>query len=290
MIEFLVGAVIQERIPIPPPMPKRTISQRSALPGTARTMTIGGKEWTLFLPSSWKPQSRQPIAIQFHSAVWHALQEHLDRGATTPILATYPGEGSTTYANLVRDPGVFSELKKQVTEALSKASQSQVSEIGPIDVTSFSAGYGAVREWVQQPEVFARLRRVILADSLYGSLEHGSAMRLPAAEHIRVWLPLAKAAISGEKTFVITVSSVKTPAYASSSEMADGIVKALNGAWKDVQQGSLSATLDREFPLLRRFDSGRLHVWHYGGDDAQAHMTHARHMADIWTALDVFYR
>jgi hypothetical protein len=38
--------------------------------------------------------------------------------------------------------------------------------------------------------------------------------------------------------------------------------------------------------LLYRADIGHLHLWGYGGEDAQAHMTHVRHLADVWKALD----
>jgi hypothetical protein len=53
-----------------------------------------------------------------------------------------------------------------------------------------------------------------------------------------------------------------------------------------VPAGSLPATQDPEFPLLERADSGNFHLWGYGGQDAQAHITHVRHLADVWMALD----
>jgi hypothetical protein len=39
-------------------------------------------------------------------------------------------------------------------------------------------------------------------------------------------------------------------------------------------------------PLLQRADVGRFHVWNYAGTNAQAHLTHVRHLADLWRALD----
>jgi hypothetical protein len=49
---------------------------------------------------------------------------------------------------------------------------------------------------------------------------------------------------------------------------------------------SIAAANDPNFPLLSRADSEGLHVWSYGGEDAQAHLTHVRHMADVWQSLD----
>jgi hypothetical protein len=155
-----------------------------------------------------------------------------------------------------------------------------------LDITSFSAGYGAVRELVQQPEAFKLIRRVILADSMYGSLTPNMPSRTPLADHVHVWKPLAEAAIRGEKTFCVTFSEVPTPTYASSSEMAVALVTALGGKLDPVELGALEATKDPDFPLRQRFDKGHFHVWGYGGQDGQAHMTHARHLADTWKALD----
>ena len=53
----------------------------------------------------------------------------------------------------------------------------------------------------------------------------------------------------------------------------------------EVAANSTPAASDKDFPLLRRADAGNLHVWGYGGTNAQAHMTHVRHAADIWKAL-----
>jgi hypothetical protein len=48
----------------------------------------------------------------------------------------------------------------------------------------------------------------------------------------------------------------------------------------------LPATLDPDFPLIHRADLNGFHVWSYGGTDGQAHITHARHLADVWMAID----
>lgn len=283
MIASLLSILVaQDRFVHPPSMPRRPIAKWDApYPGTITSIAIKSLEWTLFVPNAWKGD--RTITVHFHGAVWHAIQEHLDRGIANPLLVLYPGEGSAVYQKAVADPGVFDQVLTEIQSRLKMPS------VEAIDVTSFSAGYGAVREWVKQPRAFALLRRVILADSIYGSLA-STETRKPAAEHIDVWLPLANAAAEGKKEFVITVSEVKTPTYASSLECAQAIVERVGGAFQPITPGTLAATLDREFPVKSRFDKGKLHIWHYGGEDSQAHMTHARHIAAIWKALDVVAR
>jgi 5,10-methylenetetrahydrofolate reductase len=160
------------------------------------------------------------------------------------------------------------------------------SSVQSLSISSFSAGYGAVRQIIDDSAAFKLIKRVVLCDSMYGSLDSSSQERVPAIEHIVCWKPLADAAIRGEKTFCITFSRVPTPTYASSSECASALVRLCGGENKPVEKGTLTATLDAEFPLLSRFDKGHFHVWGYGGEDGQAHMTHARHLADVWKALD----
>jgi hypothetical protein len=275
------------RLPLPPPMPRRAISPRSGLQGETLEIEDGNRKYTLFLPTSMQRTKDVSLTIHFHSAIWHAIQEHLDRGLNGPLIAFYPGEGSSIYGASFADKERLGRwMKRVLVELRARGFPSDV-KIASLDISSFSAGYGAVRELVKDPGAFRLMRRVVLGDSMYGSLVSDSTERMPVAEHIDVWVPLAKAAMRGEKTFAVTFSQVPTPTYASSSECAAALVEAVGGKLKAVEPGTLAATLDSEFPLRSRFDSGSFHVWGYGGEDGQAHMTHARHLADVWMALDL---
>lgn len=271
-------------------MPKRAIASRGAWPGELREIVLGEQKLTFFLPDNARPSAEVVLTIHFHSATWHAIQEHIDRGLAGPLVAFYPGEGSSIYAKNVENAETLGKWFEAVIERLKAKGWPEDAHIAGLNLTSFSAGYGAVRVLVQRPEVFKRLRRVILADSMYGSLRPAPPekpdQRIPLPEHVLVWKPLAEAAMRGEKTFAVTFSHVPTPTYVSSSEMAAALVESVGGILAPVAAGSLAATSDPEFPLLKRFDRGQFHVWGYGGEDGQAHMTHARHLADIWKALD----
>ena len=64
------------------------------------------------------------------------------------------------------------------------------------------------------------------------------------------------------------------------------LCNAIGVPMEKVMPGSIPSTLDPQFPLQTRADLRGFHVWGYGGSDAQAHMTHARHIADVWKELD----
>lgn len=273
------------------------MSRRAIAPAdeSARGETLAlrdrGTNFTLFLPHGCRvpPSGGVRVAVHFHSAIWFGIQEHLRRGLAEPLICFHPGEGSSVYRRAFEDRERLGRWLGMVEEELRARGAPANTRVTAVDLTSFSAGYGAVREIVKSPEYFRLLRRVILADSLYGSFDEralAAGVRRPAAEHITPWLPLAEAAVRGEKTFVITHSEVPTSAYANSAACAAAVAQAAGLRLEAVAPGSCPAAREPEFPLCARADRGRFHVWSYAGTDAMAHMTHARRLADIWRALD----
>jgi hypothetical protein len=265
-------------------MPKRAIAP-STEPFDGQVMTLDlWSTFTLHLPTTWVPPEEGGIhlTVHFHGAEWFALQEHERRGLAEPLITFYPGEGSSIYRTNFEDPSRFPAL-------LAAAGAVLGDEVTSVDLTSYSAGYGAVREILRQPENRAMVRRVVLGDSMYGSLDPDAledGRRLVLAEHVAVWLPFAREAMEGHRTFVLTYSMIETVNHASCFEMARALAAALELPMEPVKPGSLPATLDPDFPLVERADAGNLHLWGYGGKTGDAHMTHPRHLADVWLALD----
>jgi len=261
---------------VPPPMTKRSIA-RPAIAPAGRQIELE-KGYTLFVPAEWAGKSKCVLTIHFHTEPWFAIEEHLRRGLREPLLVVMLGQGSSVYRVPFENRNLLARLVEQVEKQLR-------TRVNAIDIASFSAGYGAVRELVKIPEYQRLIRRIVLCDSMYASFAPNSTTQ-PAAEHIEPWVEIAKMAAKGEKTFVFTYSQVPTSAYASSSLCATALIDVVGGSKMKVPRGSLPATLDPEFPLLTRTDIGHFHVWGYDGADAQAHLTHVRHMAEVWRALD----
>ena len=260
----------------PPAMPGRAIARAATQPAGQQIEIEKG--YTLFVPKEWGGQSSCVLTIHFHTEPWFAIEEHLRRGLRQPLLVVMLGQGSSVYRVPFEDRARLGKLVEQVERQLQ-------TRVKAVDISSFSAGYGAVREIVQVREYRALIRRIVLCDSMYGSFAAGSTTR-PAAEHIEPWMEFAKMAARGQKTFVLTHSQVPTSNYASSAQCAAALIEAVGEARVIMPRGSIPATLDPEFPLLTRTDVGHFHVWEYDGADAQAHLTHVRHLADVWKALD----
>ncbi len=291
---LMSGAALGTRAepPEPPPMPKRAIAPADeAKHGETIELEDGADcPFTLFLPKGWAGaiEADPRVAVHFHCVPWFVIQEHVRRAARNPLLAFQLGEGSAVYQRAFEDTNRLGRVLRHVTGEMRRRGASEGFQI-VADISSFSAGYGAVRELVKSPSSFERIDRIVLLDSMYAGYETEggeTAARRAAAGHIDPWMPFARAAIEGEKTFVLTYSAVETARYASTAECAAALAQRLGLMIKPVMPGSGPAGDDRDFPLRSRCDSGRFHLWGYGGKDAQAHLTHLRHMADVWAALE----
>lgn len=275
---------------VPPPMQRRSIKKpEEAIPGDTLTFDLG-TTYTLYIPPKYKvpKDGAVELTMHFHGAEWFAIQEHLRRGLDGPLVALYAGEGSSVYKRQFDDPARFGQVIDKVTGILTERGGPPETHVVSVNITSFSAGYGAVREIVKKSENVSIIKRIILADSLYGSLDEDAlkeGRREVVPEHVEPWANFARLAMTGEKTFLITTSDIETPTYASTPEVARAVVKAIGLEPQPVEAGSIRAA-EGEYPLQSTADSGSFHWWGYGGKDAVVHMTIARRIGECWAALD----
>jgi hypothetical protein len=185
------------------------------------------------------------------------------------------------YRTPFEDPKRLSRIVASVSETL-KLRGGKNMRVTSLDVSSYSAGYGAVREILKSPEYAKLIRRIVLADSMYAS--YGPRER-PEETHVAPWVEFADAAARGEKTFVLTYSQVPTKEYASSSECARALCVKLGVPVRRIVYSADQASAAGAYPLVERADQGHFHAWGYWGTDADAHVAHARHLAEIWGAL-----
>lgn len=279
MLAFIAAASLA----VTPPIAfKRPISSDANWPGTKIVKQEGSQSIVLYIPRGWKPKRGERFSVHFHGPDWLSMQEMEARGGTNPLIHVSAGEGSTVYHNCVQPSGTLDRWLNSCLANLRQMGAPADVRVTKIDLSSFSAGYGAIRDLIREPSIFQRLDTVILGDSMYASLASDTGPRKVLPEHTEVWLPLAREAVAGRKTFVVSVSMVPTPAYASSWECLAALTSALGIPQVPVE---CPAAHDPNFPLLSVAERGRFFGWQYGGTGPDAHTTHARHLADIWKAL-----
>jgi len=251
--------VMQER-EIGPPV--------SIVGGDVLEIRVGDHTASLFIPDEWKGKDGEALWVHFHTAPWFVIQEFQRAGHRGPVAIFNLGQGSKTYARPFEKVGSFAPWRSAFEDRLGIT-------LGRLNFTSFSAGYGAVRNLIADPAVLASLGTVILADSLYGSLVEGATTRQVFPAHVDCWRGLRDRAIAGECTWIVTTSQITPDTYAGTWEVGLALVASVGGKMVDTPGGTASQR------LLRSHRNGRWFVWSYAGEDAVAHMTHPRRLAEL---------
>ena len=150
-------------------------------------------------------------------------------------------------------------------------------KIGRVIISTFSAGFGGVRELLAVPEHFARIDGLILADSLYAGYSGDPARRQIDPAKMAGFRKLAAEAAAGRKTMVVTHSAQIPAGYASTTETADDLIAHLSGKAEAVDEDWGDG-----WRLKRRFAKGRFLVLGFAGDGPEDHMRHLRQLGAIW--------
>jgi hypothetical protein len=192
---------------------------------------------------------------------------------------TLPGL-SKVYADHFAEPRVFADLLRDVEVALRAEGMGESSRLGRVTISSFSAGFGGVRQLLRQPEAFDRISALAMADSIYCGYAGDVAARQVDPELMSGFLKFAQLATEGKRRLLITHSRQVPEGYASTTETADYLIRQLGG-----QRAPLNPT--EEWPgglrLSSRFRRGQFEILGFEGDAPEDHMRHLR-------AIGAFFR
>jgi len=145
----------------------------------------------------------------------------------------------------------------------------------PVDrlyLSGFSAGYGAIRAILRQPENAARVDGVLLLDGIHSDYADPQEARQPLPADLDAYLEFAKAAQKKQKRLVILHSEVFPGSYASTTETTDWLLAQLGLRRKAVLHwGPLG------MQIVSDTRSGRLRILGFAGNSATDHvdMLHA---------------
>lgn len=239
---------------------------------------------TLFVRDGLRADGPLTLLVHFHGAPW-LVEHHISELKGPVVLLTMQlGSGSGVYGSAFANPAQFSETVAEAERAAS-ALLARAVNFGRIVLTSFSAGYGAIRAILRQAGNYERVAAVLLADSLHASYVSPTAgpraQDLPVnTADVDIFLRLAADAVAGRKRFAVLHSEVFPGTYASTTETADALVAHV----KLRRRPSL-----REGPLgmqqLSDTRSGRFAVIGYAGNSAPDHMDHLYAIGDALKSL-----
>ncbi|MFC1726826.1 hypothetical protein ACFL4T_14485, partial [candidate division KSB1 bacterium] len=139
------------------------------------------------------------------------------------------GSGSSVYERPFQNGSVFHGLIEAVRNYVSVRESTEI-EISRIFISSFSAGYGAVRAILKKH--MEKVDGIALLDGLHTDyvpdrmvLSEGGELN---KEKLKDFVQFALFAVEGKKRFLITHSEIFPGTYASTTETADHIVSSLN--------------------------------------------------------------
>lgn len=245
---------------------------------------------TLWIPGDYQRSGNKvDVLIDFHgypprvrlSARWAGLN-------CVVISVQYAGLSSVYRVPFSEDRQLFATILDEALAALrAEPDFPDDTQWNKLAISSFSAGFGAVREILKTQEYFDRITGIYMVDSLYcGYVGDGTDAVQEGVVHpglMKDFLRFARAAAAGEKVMVITHCRLPTPGYASTLETADYLLDQLALAPQPIDSVvALPAEADVVPGALRLYrEAERKGFALYGspGRDGTDHVEHLRHMA-----------
>lgn len=251
-----VGSLVAQTQPQPPA-------------GTRVNLTVG----QLFVPQGYQPENRRiNLVIHLHGTA-QVAEQNLVRSGEPAALVTVALKGlSKVYADLFSKPESFRTILDETLDRLKQLKVAESPTIGRLCVTSFSAGFGGVRELLKVEEFYQRIDVLIMADSIYAGIVGDPAQRQVDPHAMSGFLRFARDAAEGKKTFIVTYSQVKTD-YASTAETANYLLAQIGGKAESVQE-----TWAEGWQCTSRFQRKGLHIYGFAGDTGADHLKHLHHL------------
>jgi hypothetical protein len=211
------------------------------------------------------PGAQSPIVLHFHGDAWLPEQSVAGAYADATIIAIQAGAGSDVYQDAVKTPEAFQAL-------LAEAGTGH--ERRPVILSSFSAGYGAVRAILRHS--YKRVDSVLLMDGLHSDYADKSVS--PAG--LDVFLQFAQDAVNNRKRMLITHSEVFPGTFASTTETTDWLLRQLKLRRLPVLRWGPGGM--QQLSEVRR---GRLMIMGFAGNSAPDHVDHLHGMTTWLRAL-----
>jgi hypothetical protein len=246
----------------PSPMVEHTRAhprlQNEAPRGRREQLAVG----TLFIPARLQRAKKLPLFVHFHGAAWVA-EIAAARSGRFAVISVQTGAGSSKYAKQFSDHGLFDAMLREATAKTGVT-------FGPISLTAWSAGHGAIREILSVPEYYARVQKVLLIDGLHTGYVNGKPGPLESQlepDHLDIFLQFAKDAVAGRKTMIVTHSEIFPGTFASTTETADWLVAQLGLRRRAILRWGPSKTQQ-----LSETKAGKFLLLGYAGNSAPDHI------------------
>lgn len=230
-------------------------------PGRRETLALGA----LFVPQRLAPKPGRtgtlPLAVVFHAGAW--LPEVAGHEAGTAVIGVQLAASSGGYAAAVAETGWLASL-------LEEAERKAGVRFRPITLVGWSAGCGALRELLKQPDAASHVDRVVAIDGIHTDYADGKPGPLESrleTGKLEPWLAFAREAVAGRKRLLLLHTEIFPGTFASTTETADWLVRELGLRRRPVARWGPRGTV-----LLSDTRAGRLRIQGFAGNSAPDHV------------------
>jgi LysM repeat protein len=211
------------------------------------------------------------LIVHFHGH-FPIRKEFVKAARGQVLVAIDLGIGSGAYQSAFASPRVFEKLLESVKKEMARRSGRKKTYVRKLALSSWSAGYGAVSQILQQ-KAGKKVDALILLDSVHSGYGPGGEVETAQLEP---FLKFARKARSGRKLMFQSHSSITPPGYASTQEVSRVMVKKLGGKLRKSRRSDVLG-----LKLFERYDRRGYHVRGYRGDDKPDHCAHLGLMKDV---------
>jgi hypothetical protein len=250
--------------------------ENKPLPGVSLVLNGAlSKPVEVYVTDQGCAQRRLDLLIHFHGAGYVPKRAACDSGRPFLVAVVNLGSGSAVYENEFRDEATFPRLVETIRTSVSERAAMEI-EISRIYLSSFSAGYGAVRAILKNHPSVAD--GIVLLDGLHTDyvpsgrvLAQGGALN---AKKLKGFLEYARLATEGKKQFLITHSEIFPGTYASTTETADYLINALH-----LQRRAVLKPDPAGMQMLSETHRRGLTILAFAGNTAPDHIDHLHGLA-----------
>lgn len=268
----------------PSPMAETTRAHerltQHAFDGATRSFNgPAGKPVDVFIPRRVRGDGPIDLVIHFLGPSWLPAQAIEALRAPTVVAVVNLGAGSGAYQRPFTDPAAFDSLLAAVQREVATVT-TRTPRIGRVALVGFSAGHGAVRIILREPRHFARVDAVLLLDGMHTSyVPDGTPMASGGTldtTNLAAFASFARAAMRGEKRFVVTHSEIFPGTFASTTETADWLLAAIG-----LKRTAVLRWGPRGMQQLSESHSGKFDLLGYAGNSAPDHIDQLHSLPEL---------
>jgi hypothetical protein len=243
---------------------------------TGRQIAMSNAAWKVYIPSTYhqRPGNVADVLVHFHGDPQTFYNNAKYANLNTIIVTVNYSGLSSAYTTPFSNASLFqSVLDEALTKVRQQADISDTLTWDKLGVSSFSAGYGAVREILKSSTYRNDIDALVAADSLYATTAGDGTSLDSQMVNYKTFATLAK---NGTKTFLFSHSQVPTYTYESTMETGDELLQHL-GITSSAYNVNGLGTLN----FYRQAQSGNFRLLGALGADGDSHLEHLRYIGDF---------